>query len=228
MNMKQVIKNIPVVGLIARWMYQKLIYPLQSFQGSENYWKNRYEAGGNSGDGSYNQLAEFKAEILNAFVSENGVTSVIEYGCGDGSQLRLARYPKYIGFDVSPEALSICSKAFEDDGTRSFKLMETYGGETAELTLSLDVLYHLVEDSVFVDYMNRLLDSSKRFVIIYSSNVDDNAGGRAAHVRHRHFSKWIEDNRAEWKLLRHIPNKYPFNGDTKSGSFADFYLYSKG
>jgi hypothetical protein len=71
MNMKQIIKNIPIIGPVARRIYRIWINPPKPFQGSESYWKTRYEAGGNSGDGSYNHLAEFKAEILNAFVSEN-------------------------------------------------------------------------------------------------------------------------------------------------------------
>jgi SAM-dependent methyltransferase len=162
-----------------------------------------------------------------ALSSENGIASVIEYGCGDGNQLNLAQYPKYTGFDVSPEAVSMCLNSFSNDANKTFKLMEKYDGETAELTLSLDVIYHLVEDGVFVEYMNSLFDSSKRFVIIYSSNTDENPEGTAAHVRHRNFSKWLTDNKKEWKLMKHIPNKYPFNGDTKSGSFADFYIYSK-
>jgi hypothetical protein len=225
--MKQIIKNIPVIGPVARRIYSTWINPPKPFQGSEDYWKDRYEAGGHSGDGSYNQLAEFKAETLNTFVSENRITSVIEYGCGDGNQLSLAQYPKYIGFDVSPNAVTRCLKCFSDDETKTFELMEAYGGETAELVLSLDVIYHLVEDTVFVDYMNRLFDSSERFVVIYSSNTDDNPEGIAAHVRHRNCSKWINSHKAEWKLIKHIPNKYPFNDDTKSGSFADFYIYSK-
>lgn len=224
------IKNIPVIGPIAYRIFRMLskpIGPSNPFQGSENYWKNRYQAGGNSGNGSYNLLAEFKAEILNTFVLENGVTSVIEYGCGDGNQLNLARYPKYTGFDVSPKALSMCLERFQNDSTKTFKLMETYAGETAELTLSLDVIYHLVEDGVFVDYINTLFNSSHRYVIIYSSNIDNNNDRTAPHVRHRHFSKWIKANKSEWKLQKHIPNKYPFNGTTKNGSFADFYIYSK-
>ena len=225
--MKQMIKNIPVVRPIARQIYRKWIKPSQPFQSSESYWKNRYKAGGNSGNGSYNHLAEFKAEILNAFVSEHGITSVIEYGCGDGNQLRLSRYPSYTGFDVSPNAITRCLNIFSDDGTKSFKLMETYSNEIADLTLSLDVIYHLVEDSVFVDYMHRLFDSSQRFVAIYSSNTDAPPESSAAHVRHRPFSQWIENNKTEWSLLKHIPNKYPFKGDTKSGTFADFYLYTK-
>jgi len=227
MNMRQIINNSPVVGPIARRIYRTWINPPKSFQGSESYWKNRYEAGGNSGDGSYNQLAEFKAEVLNTFISENGITSVIEYGCGDGNQLSLAHYPKYIGFDVSTKAISMCLKSFSNDEIKAFKLMKEYSGETAELTLSLDVIYHLVEDNVFLDYMNRLFDSSERLVVIYSSDHDKNPKGTAPHVRHRHFSKWIKENKAEWKLINHIPNRYPFKGDTKSGSCADFFIYSK-
>lgn len=227
MSMKQIIKKIPVIGPVARRIYRTWANPPKPFEGSEDYWNNRYETGGKSGDGSYNQLAEFKAEILNTFVSDNRITSIIEYGCGDGNQLRLAQYPKYIGFDVSSNAIDRCQKSFSRDRTKTFKLMESYGREIAELTLSLDVIYHLVEDSVFADYMDRLFDSSEKFVIIYSSNTDDNPEGTAAHVRHRNFSKWIKEHKKEWELIKCIPNKYLYNGDTKTGSFADFYLYSK-
>lgn len=221
MGWKRIIKDIPVIGPAARRLYHALIKPPLPFRGSEAYWKERYERGGHSGDGSYDRLAEFKAEVLNAFVYDNTVKSVIEYGCGDGNQLALAKYPGYIGFDVSPDALSRCVERFSGDATKSFKLMGEYGGETAELSLSLDVIYHLVEDHVFVDYMHRLFDSSQRFVIIYSSDTDDNLGSMAAHVRHRRFSRWIAEHRAEWKLIRHIPNRYP------SESYADFFVYAR-
>lgn len=227
MMIKKIIKNIPVIGPILRRRYRTWFKSPKLFKGSENYWKERYDAGGHSGDGSYNQLAEFKAEILNAFVSDNGVESIIEYGCGDGNQLSLAQYPKYIGFDVSSNAIARCQKIFSDDETKIFKLMDSYRGETAALTLSLDVIYHLIEDSAFANYMKKLFDSSEKFVIIYASNTDDNPEGTASHVRHRNFSKWVSEHKAEWKLEKHIPNKYPFSGDTKIGSFADFYIYSK-
>lgn len=228
MNIKLILKRIPVADPIARLIYRTWVNPPKPFQGSASYWRRRYATGGNSGDGSYNQLAEFKAETLNQFVLENGIETVIEYGCGDGNQLSLAQYPSYIGFDVSPKAISMCRERFRDDETKRFSLMEEYVSETADLTVSLDVVYHLVEDHVFVDYMNRLFDTSERFVIIYSSDTDVNTEKQAKHVRHRRFSKWIPDNKKEWKLLKRIPNKYPFNGDPKTGSFADFYIYGKG
>jgi hypothetical protein len=225
--MKQVMKNILLAGPVAGRIYRRWIKHQKPFQDSESYWNDRYEAGGNSGDGSYNQCARFKAEILNTFVLENGIRSVIEYGSGDGNQLSLAQYPQYIGFDVSPNAIARCVKRFSNDASKTFKLLAAYGGETAELTLSLDVIFHLVEETVFAVYMNLLFDSSEKFVVIYSSDSDENPEGTAAHVRHRKFSEWIKDNKTNWKLLKQIPNRYPFNAESNSGSFADFYIYSK-
>lgn len=227
MKIKQIIKSIPVVGSIISCFYRKWITSPQPFVGSGQYWNERYECGRNSGDGSYNHLAEFKAEILNTFVVENEIKTVIEYGCGDGNQLGLARYPSYVGFDVSAAALSMCKDNFINDESKAFKLMDDYDSETAELTLSLDVIYHLVEDNVFAEYMDKLFDSSTRFVIVYSSNTKNNPEGQSTHVRHRKFSEWIEINKINYKLIKHIPNVYPFDGNTKTGSFADFYIYEK-
>jgi len=128
---------------------------------------------------------------------------------------------------VSPEAISQCENIFSNDETKTFKLMDGYANETAELTLSLDVIYHLIEDNVFFTYMKRLFDSSTKFVIVYSSNTDKRARLQAAHVRERMFSKWIEQHKSEWKLIQHIPNRYPYTGDEQKGSFADFYIYEK-
>ncbi len=191
------------------------------FAGSQRYWEERYDRGGNSGLGSYGELAAFKAEVLNNFVRENHITSVIEYGCGDGNQLRLAAYPSYIGFDVSTKAIVLCKEIFSADTTKTFKLMDDYAGETAELTLSLDVIYHLVEDPVFSGYMERLFDSAREYVIIYSSDSTDPPNRLNPHIRHRKFSEWVRAERPRWELLSHIPNEFPRQ------SFADFYIYQR-
>jgi len=97
---------------------------------------------------------------------------VIDFGCGDGNQLSLANYSKYIGFDVSPTAIKVCKKRFAHDNSKSFFLygslcfVDNHNIFQADLTLSLDVIYHLIEDDLFNDYMISLFSSSKRFVII--------------------------------------------------------------
>lgn len=225
--MKKIIKGLPIIGPIGRKVYRRLVEKPKPFPGSESYWIERYDSGGDSGRGSYNHLAEFKAEIINRFVRENKITNIIEYGCGDGNQLKLAQYPSYIGFDVSPKALSQCKEIFREDNTKIFKFTNQYDEETAQLTLSLDVIYHLIEEEIFVHYIKRLFDSSEKFVIIYSSNTADNTGNQPAHIKHRIFTNWVDENRPHWRLVCHIPNRYPYGGDYYLGSFSDFYIFEK-
>ena len=105
--------------------------------------------------------------------------------------------------------------------------MEEYSNETAELTLSLDVIFHLIEDNVYAAYMNRLFDSSEKYVAIYSSDTEDNPENYSRHFRNRNFSQWVAENKKEWRLHSHVKNKYPFTGDPKVGSLSDFYFYTK-
>src|SRR5689334_12644093 len=135
--MKEILKRIPIVGDVARRIYGSFASStkaaLEAFPGSAEYWENRYSAGGHSGVGSYGSFAQFKADVLNEFVATNHIENVIEFGCGDGNQLSLAKYPKYMGFDVSSTALSKCRQRFESDPSKSFRLVSDYSGETADL-----------------------------------------------------------------------------------------------
>ena len=197
-----------------------------AFTTSGNYWEERYAEGRNSGAGSYGRLAAFKAEVLNRFVREHGISSVIEFGSGDGNQLRLAEYPDYLGIDVSETAVRACRETFAADGTKRFETLSAYDGQAADLALSLDVIYHLVEDDTFASYMTVLFDAAERFVIVYASNRDEQPKNR--HVRHRRFSDWVEAHRSDFRLRAHIPNRYPFAADDPDNtSFADFFIYEK-
>jgi hypothetical protein len=128
---------------------------------------------------------------------------------------------------VSPAAVSRCREIFRSDSSKRFKLMDEYAGETAEITLSLDVVYHLVEDDVFESYMYRLFNSSQRFAVIYSSNSDEQPKLRRKHRKHRKFTDWVERNIHGWRLVQHIPNRYPFRGVPTQGSRSDFYIYER-
>jgi len=198
-----------------------------SFPGSAAYWEKRYSSGGNSGVGSYGLFAEFKADVLNGFVAERQVHTIIEFGCGDGNQLGLSKYPSYLGIDVSTTAIQKCRERFKSDAHKAFCLMEEYKGERAELSLSLDVIYHLVEDDVFERYTRTLFDASSRHVIIYASDTDDNQRYDGQHIRHRKFTAWIRQNLPNWRLLEHLPNRYPYRGDYRTGSFAEFFIFEK-
>ncbi|WP_165357504.1 bifunctional 2-polyprenyl-6-hydroxyphenol methylase/3-demethylubiquinol 3-O-methyltransferase UbiG [Sphingosinicella sp. CPCC 101087] len=201
--------------------------PRIEFTSSDRYWEQRYDSGGNSGAGSYNRLARFKADFLNNFVKLHEVRSVLEFGSGDGAQVALAEYPAYVGVDVSHVAVNICRRKFSNrPDLRFMHIDEVPDDLTADLVLSLDVVYHLVEDEVFEAYMHRLFDASTRSVIIYSSNVEEPS--RVPHVRHRNFTAWVEEKRPEFKVVQHVKNRHPFDpADPVNTSFADFYVFER-
>ncbi len=221
--MRETIKKIPVIGPFVRKIY-RTVKPVKPFSNSTFYWEDRYESGGSSGPGSYNKLARFKSEIINDFIKEHNIQSVIDHGCGDGRQLKLAKYKSYIGLDVSSKAVSLCRKKFRKDGSKVFKTYDEYNDETAELALSLDVIFHLVEEDVYNSYMKILFNSSERFVIIYSSNKDSEQN---RHEKHRKFTTYVEKNFLDWELIQHVPNKYPYTGDISKSSSSDFFIYKK-
>jgi SAM-dependent methyltransferase len=195
------------------------------FRGSALYWEQRYSHGGTSGAGSYDALAEAKAAFLNDFVHSRVVGSVIEFGCGDGNQLSLADYPSYVGLDVSRSALELCQRRFSDDPTRSFFLYDgayftdRAGLFTADLAISLDVIFHLIEDEVFETYMTHLFAAGTRYVIVYAT--DREIAGTAPHVRHRHFTRWVQMHGPGWRLAQVTP------GPNSAQHGTDFFTYER-
>lgn len=213
-------------GLVARALGRAPTFP-----GSQEYWEERYAGGGTSGRGSYGELAAYKAKFLNEFVGDRGIASVIEFGCGDGSQLSLAKYPNYIGLDVARTAIALCSTRFEEDRTKSFFLydpgafVDRHCIFRAQLALSLDVIYHLTEDAVFESYMRHLFAAAEQFVIAYSSNTE--SPDVEPHIRHREFTTWVAATLPQWRLAQRRPNPYPMSADRRSGSFADFFVFER-
>jgi hypothetical protein len=195
--------------------------------GSAAYWDSRYRGGGTSGAGSRGRLATFKADFLNAFVRDNAIDSVIEFGTGDGKQLESFEFPQYIGIDVSKKVIEDSRRKYADNSRHSFlHSTEIAQAEECDLSLSLDVIFHLVEDDVFEKYMRDVFFFGKKYVIIYSSDVDSD--WNAQHVRHRSFTKFVATRFREWTLIARVMNIYPFSSSSPDDtSFCDFFIFSK-
>lgn len=178
---------------------------------SEDYWIKRYDRNGNSGRGSYGNLAQFKANIINNFIQEHDIQTTVEFGCGDGNQLSYFVCNSYTGYDVSPVAIDLCRERFKADPTKSFHLLKDYRGERFDMALSLDVIFHLIEDEVFERHLALLFSSAKRYVIIYSSNHN---GQQQNHIKHREFVSHVPTG---WSQIDYIENT--------CGSFSDFYIF---
>ncbi len=196
-----------------------------SMRSSARYWQQRYRLGMTSGSGSEGEMARYKADVLNRFVATHEVHSVIEFGCGDGQQLALGEYPVYLGFDVAPQAIEICRQRFVGQTGRSFlwydpkHAVDLGGFFGADLTLSLDVIYHLVEDESYRMHLRDLFGVSRRHVAVYSSNRTD--GGSLRHVRHRRFTEDVGRDYPAFRLVEHIRNPH------SSNTFAEFYFFER-
>ncbi|MGN6196272.1 MAG: hypothetical protein ACTHOB_15135 [Ginsengibacter sp.] len=185
------------------------------FPGSALYWEKRYRRNGTSGNGSYGRSAEYKANFLNRFVEHHNIQTVIEFGCGDGNQAMQFHFPSYIGLDVSSTAIEKCNEMCKDDPSKQFFISDKKKTRLkAELALSLDVIYHLIEKEVYENYMKQLFEAATKYVIIYAWDVESD---KNYHVKHRKFSEWIKENVPDFKLFNKI----------KNSTFSDFYIYER-
>lgn len=206
--------------LIGKWL------PLFWFKGSNDYWKNRYKLGGDSGRGSEGAAAEHKAAVLNRFVTDHAVRSVIEFGCGDGRQLAIAAYPKYTGIDISSDAIARCRQTFASHSEMNFMLAEEYDGATADLSMSLDVIYHLIEDDIYDAYLDRLFTAGKRYVAIYST-IEDAKARTLKHVRHRAVDRDVEVRFPQFVRMTKYEDGFPTSVESGVGEPTRFLLYSR-
>lgn len=218
------IYNLPVIDKNGLLLYEYVREIDENSFDSTQYWENRYKTGGNSGDGSYDKLAEFKAMVVNDFIRKNSVKSVIEWGFGDGNQVDMLDVPMYTGYDVSETAREICLKRFWGDNKKQFV---HYDGsrmngfdEVYDMALSLDVLYHLVEDNKYEDYLYNLFYSSDKYVCIYSSNYEERQ--KAEHIKRRKFTDYIKEHFSQWEMILFVENPYLY-----IDSNSNFYFFKK-
>ncbi|HSK54871.1 MAG TPA: class I SAM-dependent methyltransferase [Jiangellales bacterium] len=213
---------------VSRTRPGRVVYRLKerlTFGSTSLYWERRYSRGGTSGPGSYGRQAGWKGQVVNHLVDELGITSAVELGCGDGNQLRYCDWPRYLGLDVSGAAVRRCMEAFGADDSKSFARYDpaawwdAAGWFTADAAVSLEVIFHLVEDDVLERYLRTLFALGRRYVIVCSTDRDDVPAG--AHERHRRWTPLVADLAPGWRELRRI------DPPADVGLLAGFVVYGR-
>jgi len=146
------------------------------------------------------------------------IDTVFDYGCGDGNQVSLFKgFKKYYGYDISPYIINKNQEIFKHYDHLIFinNLQEI---PKVDLCISFDVIYHLIEDNDFEEYMYNLFYYSKKYVLIFSTNHSNNNKSKP-HIFHRKFTKWINFN-VDVNLIEEIKNY-------SLGTNAHFFLYEK-
>jgi SAM-dependent methyltransferase len=161
------------------------------------YWQWRYTSFRGSGAGNYGLEGKYKTRIVNEALREHGVTSVLDVGCGDGTAAARLDVQGYVGYDPSPAAVERCRILLPDR-----QLTTTVPSETFDATLSLDVIYHLVDDAGYAAYLDILFGRARRVVIVYGTHQ---VGVGPAHVRHR---LWLADVPPEWHVVQVVQGPF--------------------
>lgn len=164
------------------------------------YWETRYAHGRGPGAGSVGEAGRMKAARVNELLT--GATSVVDWGCGDGGFLGLLDLDGigYLGVDVSASAIAKCVVRY--GGLHQF-LLARPGAQPAvavgtDVALSLDVLYHLVDDDDYGDYLAAVFISASRRVVAHTTDYD--APASAPHVRHRAVTNDVAARYSGWVL----------------------------
>ena len=171
---------------------------------SRRYWERRYKLQWDSGHGSYGLNCKAKAKVMNEIIDEYKIDEVLELGCGDGNQLQYYNIPHYFGLDVSATTIRNCIEKYKDDTTKSFMFYDPLSFRNSgkifnsQVAFSSDVLFHLVEEEIFLKYLKDLFSFARDYVIIFSSN--GNVDSPEPHVKHRKFTDYVEKYYPEWKV----------------------------
>lgn len=186
---------------------------------SKLYWEHRYHNGNNSGLGSYGPEAGFKSMYINNFIHQFKIKTINDFGCGDSNQVSLLTgFDNYTGFDVSKTALDLCKVKFKSD--KRFNFVNNIDEMIpADVSFSLDVTYHVIEDDYFNEYMHNLFKLTNKYVLIYSIN-SDNSIGFAKHLKNRKFVNWILEKYPNFELIDNKPYEKKSNG-------IGFFLFKK-
>ncbi len=175
---------------------------------SETYWRGRYADTsskffkGASGNGKLPFRTRYKSKIINSVISTHSVESILDLGCGDGSLTSKIKCKKYFGIEIDKNLTDELRRQYENQPNYNFSTaLEDSWPESFDLSLSIDVIFHLLEDEVYIKYMNMLFMGNAELVLIKSSNHDEVGIGRNAHILHRNFTKNISANFPEYKLI---------------------------
>jgi SAM-dependent methyltransferase len=172
------------------------------------YWNNRYKSGKTSGKGSYGKFAIFKADVINDFITKNKIIQLIDIGCGDGNNAFLLKIKKYIGLDISPEAIKKCVESYTNDRTKEFHIYNKNYNIKSDLIICLDVLYHITDDKDYYSTLNCIFKMSNKYVILYTSiDAYKTEPYTGSHVKHRNILEDLKLHK-EFELQEIIPQKF--------------------
>ncbi len=210
-----------------------LLEDVNDYKDATAYWTKRYEVGMGSGIGSRGQLAHYKAEFVNDFIRDHAIGSLIDLGCGDGHIAAMLQVERYLGLDIVPSSIGLCRSQFGNRPDMTFTPISagSIGNFehflSCDLSLSMDVSFHIVDEAEFAAHVRRLCMFTSRYAILYSSRSQEttrslNGEAPRAHKLHRDIVAAVQTEAPDFRYLGEEPHPYP------EESQARFHIFERG
>lgn len=181
------------------------------------YWDNRYRSGGGSGAGSEGTYLEIKKKVILPIINELGIKNIEDFGCGEGSLIPYLPLDRYKGYDISPTIINKLKNKYGGSTKYEFNLINEACVGEPDMALSLDVFFHLVEDSVCDEYLQKIIGSRPKWILFltWNSKVIYTEHIKGTHVRYRDLTRHMHCFDS-YTLDRIIPHNH---------EIFSFYLY---
>ena len=129
------------------------------------YWDERYFSGGTSGEGSIGKSRDFKWDVITQYVPQ--IDDVLDIACGDLSFWEGRDCKHYTGVDLSP---TIVEKNKKSRPHWNFIVGNAADdlNESAEIVFCNDVLFHIMDGTIFETILQNLCKFSKQYIFIFT------------------------------------------------------------
>lgn len=152
-----------------------------------NYWEEHYRRGGDSGEGSSGAVRDYKWQVISKF---SKLQDVIDIGCGDLQLWEGRGCVNYLGLDISPTVIKKNQEKRPDwkfivfDSSASLPLK-------ADTVLCLEMLFHVLDEQVFIKTIKNLCEYSSNWIFIYTWKENP-------------FADWHIRKQAVWNLCKRV------------------------
>ena len=196
---------------------------------ADTYWDKRYRAGGHSGP---NDARNWKAQTISELIKEYKPRYIQDWGVGDGTllaQLDVEGVETYLGLDVSLHALDrlrTLDGPWNDWDTKlelgHIRALWNRKPEKPDMVLSIDVLFHLIAEDNWREYLDELFGERSRAKTVVLLANDGKHPGIGEHVRVRPFVEYVKDRYGyNYELVRIIETPNPH------ACFSNFTIWQR-
>lgn len=179
----------------------------------KEYWESRYKEWWNSGAWSYWDNAIFKADYINKLIKDNNIKSVVEIWCWDWANLSLYKwFDSYLWLDVSDKAIELAKKI--NNGSK-YKFSKYNWDEDikADMTLCLDVTYHIFPMEEWKRVINNTIDIASDIVVFYSFPCPT---WHVKHINNYNLIEYLKDYCKQlWYSIKYDIDSVPPNSNSR-------------